>query len=406
VTIEPVKLSYADKLRLMSPDAKKTIIGWMLAAFAFSIHETLFNLYLLELGFSEDFVGFFLSIQVFVTGAFAIFAGIMVVRLSKKWVMVGTSILFMISYTVLYTTTDITLMLAAQALLGISFALVGVSFQPYTMSVTTEEERVHVFTIRFALFLCASLMGYLIGGFLPTLWTNLGFATDLTSAYRLSLLTGVIPLVLDVFVALSYTTDKPQMKQGSRFLLKNGRFIGKYALAWAVTGLGAGLFLHFYNIYFSEVFSLDSAAIGVLFALNTLALAMGNFVSPELVDRFGKFWPIVVLNLLSVPLLLIQSWSTFLPFVLVGYVGRNLCMNMAWPVMEVFFLEGLEKDEQSTAMGITSTGDSVARGIGLNIGGMLLAGGMFGVPIALAAVVYLTGGLMFYAFFRTSNESS
>ena len=164
--------------------------------------------------------------------------------------------------------------------------------------------------------------------------------------------------------------------------------------------MGAGLFVHTYNIYFSQAFSLDAAAIGVLFALNTIALAIGNSVSPAAVDRYGKFWPIVILNLVSVPLLLIQAWSSILPVVIIGYIGRNLCMNIAWPVMEVFYVEGLNKEETSTALGIINTGDSVARGIGLNIGGSLLAGGLFGVPFALAAIFYFMGGLLFYAFFR------
>ena len=407
VSKESQKLSYSDKLRLISPDAKRSIIGWMFWAFGFGINEVVFNLYMIELGFTEDFVGFFLSVQVFFTGSFAIIAGILVDRLSKKRVIVAANVIIMCSYIIIYVTTNMTLLLAAQALVGIGFAFTGVSWQPYTVGITTEEERVHVFTIRFAFFLCASLLGYLTGGLLPTLWTNLGLAADLVTAYQLSLWAGLIPMALLALVTFSMTTDQPTENHEFGFRnVKSRSFIGRYAIAWTVTGLGAGLFVHTYNIFFSQAFSLDSAAIGVLFALNTIALAIGNFVSPAVVDRYGKFWPIVIMNLLSVPLLLIQAWSSILPIVVMGYIGRNLCMNMAWPVMEVFYVEGLNKEEQSTALGIINTGDSVARGIGLNIGGSLLAGRMFGEPFALAAVFYFLGGIMFYAFFRNPEESS
>ena len=56
------RLGYMDKIRLISRDARLAIIAWMFFAFAIGIRDVIFNLYLVEAGFTEDFLGFFLSI--------------------------------------------------------------------------------------------------------------------------------------------------------------------------------------------------------------------------------------------------------------------------------------------------------------------------------------------------------
>ena len=72
--------------------------------------------------------------------------------------------------------------------------------------------------------------------------------------------------------------------------------------------------------------------------------------------------------------------------------------------MDVFYLEGLDKEEQSTAMGVINTGDALSRAIGLNIGGWLLASGFLRAPFALATVFYVLSIMLFYWFFGRSNE--
>ncbi len=81
-------------------------------------------------------------------------------------------------------------------------------------------------------------------------------------------------------------------------------------------------------------------------------------------------------------------------------------MNIAWPVMEVFYMEGLEKDEQSTAMGVINTGDALSRAVGLNIGGMLLASGFLRAPFDWAAILFSASIVLFYWFFGRSNKES
>jgi len=406
MSLSSTKLRYVDKIHLISHDARLTIASWVFWAFGFGINDVLFNLYLLEAGFGEDFIGFFLSLSMFLAGGLAIIAGMVADRHSRKWILVLSNSVMFVGIFMQYSTLNPVLLLISQLLYGIGFGFSGVCWQPYTTSVTTEEERVHVFSLRYALFLVASLLGSLAGGFLPTIWTNLGFATDLLTAYRVSLWTALIPLAFGVIVILPMTTDRISNYHSFGLSnVSNKSFIGKYAFAWAVSGLGAGLFISFFNIFFNQAFGVDEVTIGVIFAINTLVMAAGNFASPGIVGRFGKLGTIIWFQTLSVPFLMLLSWSPVLYVGIVGYVGRALFMNIAWPVMDVFYMEGLQKEERSTAMGVINMGDALSRAVGLNIGGWLLVSGFLRAPFTLAVFLYSASIVLFYWFFGRTGKA-
>jgi MFS family permease len=288
MSIESVKLSYGARLKLIGRDARLTIVGWVLWAFGLGINDVLFNLYLLEAGFGEDFLGFFLSISAVLAGAFALFAGMVADRHSRKRIILAGNVVIFVAILIQYSALTPVVLLFSQVLYGVGNGFVHVCWQPYTVSITTEEERVHVFTIRLAFFLGASLLGSLIGGFLPTVWTSLGFAVDLFSAYRLSLWTALIPFALSLLSIIPLSVDRVESipKRFGFSNVRNRRFIGEYALAWTVSGFGAGLFVQLFNVFYTRAFALDSATIGIIFAFGTIIQVAGNIASPKIVDRF------------------------------------------------------------------------------------------------------------------------
>jgi MFS family permease len=164
------------------------------------------------------------------------------------------------------------------------------------------------------------------------------------------------------------------------------------------------MIVHTFNMFFSLAYSADSVTIGIIFGINTLVMAGGNFLSPTIVDRFGKLGTIIWFQVLSLPFLASLAWSPILATGALGFIGRALFINIAWPVMDVFYMEGLDKAERSTAMGIINTGDSLSRALGLNIAGWLLGAGLLRVPYALAAILYTISIALFYYFFGTTSS--
>ena len=124
-------LGYIGKVRLFKKDAKLYIAIWCLGSFSFGISGVVFNLYLQEAGFAEDFIGFFLSVSMFATAAVAFVAGLLTDKASRKKIILAANVVVYISVFVQYTTLNPMGLLLSQVFLGLSSAFREVAWSPY-----------------------------------------------------------------------------------------------------------------------------------------------------------------------------------------------------------------------------------------------------------------------------------
>ncbi len=402
------RLSYIGKIRLFRRDARLYITLGAFNAFSFGISGVIFNLYMEARGFSEDFLGFFLSVSMFATAALAFFAGMIVDRTSRWKTIVLASTISFVSLFIQYSILDEISLLSSQVFIGIAGAFTQVAWSPYITDQSTDEERAHLFAFNSGVSILAVLIGNLVGGYLPGI-LKIIIPAYLTTAqsFQLTLLLSLIPSAFSLILVTMMSLDKPAESTHINMQLSNVTnwgFIGKYSLYVSTVGLGAGVIVLYFNLFFKNEFQASSELIGIIFAINMVILAAGNFLAPALSDRFGKVKTIIITEALSVPFLLMISYADFLVIAVIAYISRNVLMNMAWPVSNAFFMEGLKKEERATAMGVTRAGDSLVRGIAANIGGALLAAGYYREPYLLVSGLYIIAVIMLYLFFRNKEK--
>jgi MFS family permease len=403
------KLSYLSRVRLFKRDARLYIASSSIGALSYGISGVIFNLYLQDAGLSEDFIGFFLSISMFATAGIAFIAGSVSDRMSRKKTILRANVIAFLAVAVQYTVLDQTSLILSQVFIGLTGAFTQVSWSPYITEMSTDRERAHLFGFASGLSLLAVLAGNLLGGFLPGLFAGLmgiSSGSPLVIPYRFALWLSLIPNAISIMLVVPMTRDTPTDSR-VRVALSNVRnwgFIGKYATTVAVVGLGAGMIVMFFNLFFANEFSASSELVGIIFAVNTVVLSAGNFLAPAMADRIGKVRTVVVTEALSVPFLLLIYSAPTIQLAVLGYVTRSVLMNMAGPVSNAFFMEGLVKEERATAVGVVRTGDSLVRGIASNIGGWLLAAGYYRLPYILVSGLYILSIVLFYAFFKKKEE--
>ena len=397
---------YLDRLRGFSTNAKLYVASSALGAMSVGISGVVFNLYMLEAGFTEDFIGCFLSISMFAAGAVALLAGMVTDRSSRRHTVVFADIVSTMALVLQYTQKEPLLLIGSQVFAGVSVVFHGVAMTPYIAGLTTDSERAHLFSVAGGFSLIAVFTGNIAGGLLPGIVMSAPEVVTLEQAYRLTLLLSIVPLVLSTGLVVLMPPDTAQVRaQPYGFNhVQNWDFIGKYTIVTATVGLGAGMIVVFFNIFFKGAFGLDESTIGLIFGVNTVVLAIGNFVAPALSDRLGKVRTVVVTEMLSVPFLLMLSWAPTLWWAVLAYVSRTALMNMAGPVSSAFFMERLDQEERATAIGVVRTGDSIARGVAANIGGLILASGLYRLPYVLVSGLYVLAIVMFYAFFHEEDE--
>jgi len=405
---QDAKLGYLDKLRLFKKDARLWIASNALGAFAFGVSNVVFNLYIVSIpGFEEDFLGLFLSVSMFATATIAVIAGMVTDRRSRKSIVLSQSFLGLSMVAVQYTVIDPLPLMVSQVILGLSSAFGQVAWAPYITDLSTSEERAHLFGFNGGISLLAVLAGNILGGFLPGFFQSFFISgPNLLWPYRFTLWFSLLPMLVSTLLVIPMSRDPPrdrEVRMGFQNV-KNWRLIGGYMASVSTVGLGAGMIVMYFNLFFESVFEADAAMIGIIFGINTITLSAGNFLAPALSDRLGKVRTIILTEILSIPFLLMISWAPVLYFAVIAYVMRSVLMNMAGPVSSAFFMEGLNREERATAMGVVRTGDSLARGVAANIGGWMLAAGLYREPYLLVSGLYIVGIFMFYHFFRGKED--
>jgi predicted MFS family arabinose efflux permease len=124
-----------------------------------------------------------------------------------------------------------------------------------------------------------------------------------------------------------------------RHLRPHRHFIFALAGINGLIGIGAGLLLPFVNLFFKLRFSVPDSTLGLIFALNSLLIGVGNILSPFLARRMGRIRLVVLCQALSLPFFFLWGYVPILSLSALGYLLRTSLMNLAGPMFSVEVLE-------------------------------------------------------------------
>jgi MFS family permease len=360
-------------MRLFSRNVWLVLLFGMGSGLTFGVFLFIFNFYVLSLGpaYDEAFLGRLQSAASFATIAMAIPAAYIAQRYPPKWVMIAGGLIGAVAYLgiVLFPTQGALILF--RMLAGVAMSLGAVAGAPFLMANTGAAERQWAFSFQAGLSTVASFFGNLLAGILPgRLGALAGVGPTDTLAYQLSLgsmvAVSALTIVPLLFIRATAAPAGPPPELPWVQLRRYGRLFVIILLPSLIIGLGAGLMQPFMNVYFRNVYNKPDAAIGVVFALGGLAMAVGQFAGPPLADRYGKINTVMITQALSVPFLIILGLGAWLVpaglaaagvfFVLAGvaYIFRLALMNLSNPVYQTFILERVPQQAQALAISLTN----------------------------------------------------
>lgn len=114
-----------------------------------------------------------------------------------------------------------------------------------------------------------------------------------------------------------------------------------------VIGLGAGLTIPFFNVYFQTEWKLDPKTIGIVFTAMAATQVISFLLAPALVKRFGPVKVIVGSQILSLPFFVELALGHYLWLAIIAFILRNNLMNLAQPVLKQFSQEVVHPDDQN-----------------------------------------------------------
>ncbi|OPY47494.1 MAG: Major Facilitator Superfamily protein [Methanosaeta sp. PtaU1.Bin028] len=405
--------SYANKVRRFSSNARLYLAFHLLTTVNAGIYGVIFNLYILSLGFREDFLGLILSISSLSVGLFAMPSAFVCDRLGRKRTLLLSSVLLAVSLLFLYNTTSQVLLVAFSIAFGMASSLSLITGSIFLLENSSAEERMYLFSMSSLIYTLSALSGNMIGGFLPGILSDM-FTLDADSiaAYRITLYVSLTAIIISM-LPLAYMRDERRMEIAissgqllaykSVFGSKNAR---RMVLFFCLFGIGWGMSLPYFNVYLDSVLGASASQIGMIFSASQVFMVVGYFLVPIFAERVGKIRLASSVQILSIPFLLMFTFASNLLVAATGFVMRYMLMNMANPVLNSFKLEIVRPNERSMINSITWMACHTFVGVGTYAGGMMMANGWNSMPFLVTGVFYAVSAAYYYICFNKLEETA
>jgi len=238
------------------------------------IFVLLYNLYLLDLGFHEDFVGQVSS----ATTAGMVAAILPAAALARRW---GLGKLLLVSFASVGAISVLRVLVTSRApllafafLSGVAFSLYAVALAPAIARLTSDKARSAGFSFSTSSSIALGILGNWLGGHLPG-WLG---------GKRPAMLAGCVLVALALWPSARLRIG-PAPAEGAK-LYPRDRFVVRFLVVWAIWNLATGAFNPFFATFFAHLHT-PVARIGSIMAGSQLAQVAALMLAPLILRKLG-----------------------------------------------------------------------------------------------------------------------
>jgi len=399
---------YLETTARFSANARRFLLATFLAWIGLAVSQVVFNLYLVSGGWAEDFVGAVSSMQGIGMACCALPAGWAADRFGRRALLLtGSFTIALALFARAFSLVPATLY-AATFLLGAGQAMITIVASPFMSENSREYERTHLFSMQFVVVLLGGIAGNLLGGELPGVLEARGLASSTLVAFRLTLAFGAL-LTLTALLPL-FTVHEPHASAHARPEPVRARdhrgLLGRLGLNFALLGLGAGLIMPFFNLYFARRYHASASQIGVWFSVSQVITLVATLLGPLIAKRVGKLRAITALQLLSLPFLVTLGFETTLMVSVLAFWGRSAFMQMSSPLINSYAMEALPPTLRARAHGLNNMLWYLGWAASSLLAGQVIARLGWAYPYYLTAFFYGIATLTFWLNFRAKGPDA
>ncbi|HEX5547417.1 MAG TPA: MFS transporter [Ktedonobacterales bacterium] len=426
--------SFVDPFRALSRNAQLYLISNSIQAITAGALLVIYTLYLTALGYDASFIGLLAVVGVIGGGLGIVPSQWLVNRFGWRTMLIWSDMIGGVAIFLQLILPTPPLLILTSIGLGASVAIVLVINAPFLAANSTTRDRTALYGLNNALQFLASILGSVLGGALPALFTSSAMseswllqahipllATSLQArAYQLTLLIlgalaipSIIPVILIHEAPRERTASEPRVAHPWRERLDSWRIqiyvgvrgvIGRFSLFQALLGVGAGLWFPYFNLYVVKHLGLSTFLYGLLTATATVLLAVASLIAAPLSERFGKVPVIVICHLCALPFLVLMGAIPVLPVVCLAYLIRSTLANIPGPPLQSFLMEAVPERERVIANGVYNVSWQAAWALGAFAGGLIVNTLGYQAPMLIAVPWYGGAALLFAWFFWRGRQ--
>jgi MFS family permease len=403
---------YIQPVRSFNRSARLFLWMTVIDGIIMSVWQLFFNFYMLQSGFSRDFLGLANSLPSVAALVFGIAVGRLSDRIGRK-----PSLILGISLSSLTLLGQVTfkqpaVILVMAFLNGIFYMLFIVSQAPLMTKLSDSRNRTLLFSLNYGMTTLAGALGSLFAGQLPAVFGMiLNIQATSASAYQAVLIasialgtTSLIPLwLMDEPRTLQAGPDAGSRETGPGSALR--RLTIKLALPNLLTGFGAAILIPYMNVFFKDRFNISDSLLGTLFGLSSLLIGIGTVIGPRLTMRLnGKIRTVVFTQFTSLVFLMIAGFTPSLWLASFGFLMRAALMNMAAPLYSAFCMEQTPERDQGMVNSVLNISWSLGWAVGPYLSGLVQVAYGFTPLFITTGVLYLTAIVMTWVLFHKVDE--
>jgi predicted MFS family arabinose efflux permease len=362
----------------------------------------MFNLFLIDVGYREQFLGLITSASAIGSVLGTIAGGLIAQR-------------FGIRNTLLFCFTVVPALCAARLfflghtpqvalafVMGIAATMSAVCYTPSLAQTTNTRNRTFAFSLATATLIGVGTIAGLLGGHLPgwiAHWKPLAAPFELKRG-ALLVSCAIMLIALGPTRRLRLTPVPP----AERKLYPRNPFLLRYLPAIAMWAIVTGSFNPFFNVYFSQHIKMPVEKIGAVFSASNISQVIAVLAAPAILRKFGLITGTMYMQVATAIGLVFLAAAPGAHSAAVIYVCFAAVQWMSEPGMETLLMNQMSPAERSGASALNLFVSSVIQAFVAVIAGWAFA--RFGYPSVLAAIAgfALAAAFAFRALLGTWNE--
>jgi predicted MFS family arabinose efflux permease len=337
----------------------------------------------------------------------AIPSAYIIARFRLKPLLLATALLLSVSFLLLSNVQMRLILMVTAFVVGLLTTLLRIASGPFIMRNSSDQERTLLFSLLFANFMIAGIVGSVGGGAMQEWLQRLTGEPVKAYQYTLSfsaLIAALAVIPFSLIKAKAPSPDEVKKAFSVAAIRRKWRLFFRLTFPHFLLGCGAGLIIPFLNLYFRARFELDAARIGVYFSALQVTMLVGVLMGPALRRRFGFIRTVVLTELASIPFMLFLSYTSNLTVAFWAFIMRGALMNMAQPVSTTFAMEAVAKEDHGLINSLSTIAWTGSWAISAQVGGMMIEAHGFVPSFLLAIAFYLASASLYYVYFAKAEQ--
>lgn len=367
-----------------------------------SMYRVVYNLFLRELGFSNHLIGNITSAQLWGSAIIGLLAAVLADTIGKKKILVLSVLVVPVSGIALAFVTDPTLIMVFSFIKG-GFTVTAFTVVMATITgITKTGNRAKIFGLNFGINMASGVLGNFLGG-------AFGDLIGLRSTLILSMIVHLVAIFPVLIIEVGETrTGLKELFDFTGLEYDQKRVLGYYFFSTATVGFGAGLFIHFGNLIFKDLFGMSATAIGIALSIAQLGTAAGSTMSHRFGRRFGPLKFNLMMQMLVIPLMISLAIVRQPLLFTALYAFRFVFMNITNPIMTSIVFSYVPNTKLSTVSGINGFLNNTVRAVAAMIFGYVVGSYAKGYTelFLLSTVFYAANAFISYLFYREFKTKS